>query len=198
MPKQKDNRDGDTGSLYDLDLDLSMDLDMDMGNMDSTAAMNEEREEVIEEIPVMEMKTLGLERARELIPYADVPPQPPVDTPIEEQMNKGVSETLSHIRATAHKAIERMNANATSIYFCTIVFLDHVQMDAFMKATEWYKFGQPDIDGIRLAKHLGVELPKSAYRPHEVGPDKMLGHLAMTADELIPDRFEERAEEDDE
>lgn len=67
-------------------------------------------------------------------------------------------------------------ANETEFWFA-MYFQTREQKDAFLKAVKWFEMGDKYLDGLLVAKEMGVELPPR-QAPYKVGRiDKKLAAL---------------------
>lgn len=157
-------------SDLDLNLDLNLDLDLDL-----------------DADPTQDRVADGLERAAQIAhpSQVDTTTFPAEDPDLPTDQANQLGWVLQEMRGLARHAQERMEANTSTAYFLTIVFLDHRQVDAFLEQTGWNRFGAPHLDGLALAEHLGVTLPPSAYDPYELHADKRLVDENLVMD--LPD-----------
>lgn len=173
MPDPKDKKAKQDPFDFGMSMDFNMDVDLDLDK------------------PAGNVREGGLNRARTMLHpdvtmvEADVPD----DADMEEASEAEVTSVLAKVRENAAKSQARIEANTTSQYYFTVVFLDRKQRDAFLNATGWVEFGKRCVDGIALAKKLGVTLPESAYQPQAWNGDRRYGEIAFEIGETPPFSF---------
>ena len=104
---------------------------------------------------------------------------------VVETQKLAAKKEAGAIVKSARNAQKRMEANTDQSYYFTVVFLDSYQAEAFMKALEWNKFSEDSwsLDGLALAKKLGIKLPESQYAPYDFGKeDTKLSDLSFELD----------------
>lgn len=103
------------------------------------------------------------------------------DTKAElDAIKKDFSE-LDKQRKQATKTIE---ASRDTDYAIQVIFLDHKQRDAFLEQSGWHKHGKRYVNGLELAKAMGIELPESNFRPPKPRTDKTLSAFALDLEDL--------------
>lgn len=148
-----------------LDLDLDLDFSFDLES-DDTKTRGE---------------TLALGLAHPDETRGEWPAENP-DYATDQKAQLGA--TLREMRDLAKRADERTKANIDASYHFSVVFLDYPQMKAFLEATGWNKHGTHHLDGLALAKALGVTLPESSFAPYDLHEDKRLAELSFELPDL--------------
>jgi hypothetical protein len=103
-------------------------------------------------------------------------PSPNEDGMFEEAAKEEVGDTLKRMKALSVAATARFEANTDVGYFLCVCFMDHHQVQAFLDATGWDKFNGGEgryVNGVDLARSMGVELPPSAFKPFEPKVEKL-------------------------
>lgn len=117
--------------------------------------------------------------------YSPDGPDIPHTETYEEQVKHESARIPSEMDEQRKLAQAHIDASNDFDFFTCIVFTSMAQRDAFLDATRWDAFGKRYIDGLALAKKLGVQLPASAYRPPKrEGPDPSLAPFALSLDDL--------------
>lgn len=143
--------DVDAGDGIDMDMEMDLGLEIDMSTVHDPADAPD-----------------GVSLIEE-----EEPPAPPVldeNDSFDKQEKVAISETLKKMRQRATDAHRRFDANVSGDYYFCVVFLSQVQKRAFLEQTVFGKFAYNSVrflNGVALAKHLGVELPESPYNPRE-------------------------------
>lgn len=101
----------------------------------------------------------------------------------EQASREDADQILSSFDEQNKKARERLKAGLDCDFFFCVTFLDSKQREAFLAASGWEKFGRRYVNGLALAKALGIELPESAYKPSEPKLDKAYAEFALDFDE---------------
>lgn len=101
----------------------------------------------------------------------------PVSGKIEEDTLAEANTILRQMKALAQRGESQYDLATDFDYYINIVFLSREQRDAFLRAVGWDRYGQRYVNGLALAKALGVELPPVDYRPYEPHPDKKLAEV---------------------
>lgn len=96
-----------------------------------------------------------------------------------------IKQDFSHIDEERRKAARTIGASRDVDFVIQVVFLDMPQRDAFLKASGWERHGKRYVNGLELAKAMGIELPESAYRPPKPRIDKTWSKYALEAEVTI-------------
>lgn len=95
-----------------------------------------------------------------------------------------IKKDFSALDLERKKASQTIEASRDTDYVIQVVFLDHKQRDAFLSQTGWDKHGKRYVNGLELARQLGVELPESNYKPPKPKTDKTLSAFALDLEDL--------------
>lgn len=95
-----------------------------------------------------------------------------------------VKKDFSALDLERKKASQTIEASRDTDYVVQVVFLDRKQRDAFLSQTGWDKYGKRYVNGLELARQLGVELPESNYKPPKPKTDKTLSAFALDLRDL--------------
>lgn len=88
----------------------------------------------------------------------------------EEESGAEISETLRRMRDIQKNAQERFKTHTDTDYFICVVFLSQPQKDAFLANSGWGKYsggGGRYLNGLALARDLGIEIPEEEFKPFE-------------------------------
>ena len=77
----------------------------------------------------------------------------------EQAATQEVSSVLAAFKARAKAEQERFNLVTDSEYWCAVCFQTREQKEAFLDALKVLQYGDKYIDGLVLAKKLGIALP---------------------------------------
>lgn len=103
----------------------------------------------------------------------------------EGQTRAEAERVLSQVEQARVDAQKRIDSSNDMDYFFCVVFLSMEQRDAFLAATGWDEYGARYVNGLELARKLGVKLPESFYKPPvRTGADKSMLEFALDMDEL--------------
>jgi hypothetical protein len=101
----------------------------------------------------------------------------------QQSTEEGMASDLADLQASfaqrAKLEKERIQTTVDSEYWVCISFDSRQQKHAFLRAMGWDKLGNKFLDGVELAKLLGVELPATppALRFLREASDPMLDEL---------------------
>lgn len=87
----------------------------------------------------------------------------------EEQLN----ELQQKFRDARQHERALFLSTTDSEYWCCLCFLTRAQKDAFLEAMKWVDFSEGDkyLDGTRIAKQMGIDLPNERIRYAKQKPE---------------------------
>lgn len=96
------------------------------------------------------------------------------DTAVESQ------KVLGQMAQAQKDAGARIKAATNYDFFLCVVFISQEQRDEFVRRTGWDDHGGRYVNGVSLAKAMGIELPPSDYQPPaREKADRALSELAL-------------------
>lgn len=150
MPKPLD--DISLGNMDTLDLGGSIDLDLDIDiNLDLS----------------------GINKIAD--PLADYEYSGDVEKDAAVEMSVVKAGFIERAKAEA----KRQQKATDSEYWLCLCFQSRAQVEAFLKATRWAKAQEKYIDGLKVAKAIGVTLPAESSSFGSVKIDKTFADLSM-------------------
>jgi len=147
--------------------------------------------------PELEAKTDGVAMLEKHGHPTLAPHEPPDPSLPEDKAWKQELDTLGQrLREQSKASREWLKLVNDTDYYFTVVFLSQAQRDAFLKATGWDKYGQFHLDGLALAKALGIELPQVELTPiKERPPGWVFKHeMDVLEDDELDEFFDDELE----
>lgn len=97
---------------------------------------------------------------------------------LQETTRRELSEYEAAFKARAQAESKRMELATDSEYWTCLVFQTREQAEAFAAAVPWLEQGAKYVDGVQVARSLGIELPPAAV-PYNTSSrkDKKLNKL---------------------
>ena len=91
---------------------------------------------------------------------------------VEADSQAEASEILKAFRERAKAEQERVKNATDSEHWCAICFQTREQKEQFLRALDLIELGDKYLDGLKVAKRLGVSLAKTtvSYKPGKVDP----------------------------
>lgn len=91
-----------------------------------------------------------------------------------EQILSDLEKADQHQRSMLGETKKAVSSGVDTNYYFSVVFTSEEQLQAFFEQSGWGEYGGTRfLDGVLLAKAMGIELP-SAYLATEARPDKSL------------------------
>lgn len=84
------------------------------------------------------------------------------DKGLEADAKEEMSQLLKSFKDQARNEQSTFEDNTDSEFWCTLVFQNRDQKEAFLKAVGWFKHGDKYLDGKWVARKMGVTLPGAA------------------------------------
>lgn len=90
--------------------------------------------------------------------------EPPPDS-LEAMAAEELDEIAAGFRRRMQREAERLDLVLDTDYWCCLCFQTYDQLVAFLQATGWRRIGERYLDGLAVARALGIELPPSPTWP---------------------------------
>lgn len=97
-------------------------------------------------------------------------------------------------RARLKREEDRLGLVLDTRHWCCVVFATYEQLTAFREAMRWYRYGERYLNGVAMARDLGVDIPPTPSWPQVPAPNADYVALAMSVEE---NRASDRKEEAD-
>jgi len=92
----------------------------------------------------------------------------------EQDSKAELSVVLTEFRKKAKEENKRFKQAVDSEFWFAVCFRTREQKEAFLKAMQWITVADKYLDGHKLAKMMGIELPGDDYRPPAEKADTLL------------------------